>query len=78
MVAKAVAELGKNNPQTPDDIVEGLAKCEIVVNQIVTMTIHNECLLEDFEDYYGHYFEELVDKMIAKGYKYDAKEKKFY
>lgn len=53
MVAKAVAELGKNNPQTPEDIVSGLAKCEIVVNQLVSMTIHNECLLEDFEDYYG-------------------------
>ena len=77
ILAKAVANLTKGEPNLPLDVMARMGNCELTLEKEISLTVYHNCLIDDFEKYYSKYFDQLIDKMESKGFTYDPETKKF-
>ena len=77
ILAKAVANLTKENPTMPRNVMMRMGHCELSLEKEIGLTIFHDCAIEDFESYYEKYFNELIVKMENKGYTYNENDKSF-
>lgn len=76
-IAKAYAKFAVKYPVTPEEVIHNVVNCQLCPKKTETLTIHQNCFMEDFEKFYIKHFFVLKEKMLKKGFSYDKKHHKF-
>ena len=79
LMAKAVAELSGVDTRNPDEVMGLMAECKIIGEKamFVTFDPFDECLKDEFKEFYDVYFVRLRGEMRGKGFRWNRREKRF-